>query len=78
MQSAVLAMIPRPSVSLSNTVQYHVKTTPAMIVQPSLRIAHEIPKGTQGAASPNERRVRKWAIFSQQMAISQKWCNIGP
>jgi len=59
MQSAVLAMIPRPSVSLSNTVQYHVKTTPAMIMQPSLRIAHEIPKGTQGAGSPNERRVRQ-------------------
>jgi len=50
-QSAVLAMIPRPSVSLSNTVQYHVKTTPAMIMQPSLRIAHEIPKGTRSGVA---------------------------
>jgi len=37
-----------------------------MIMQPSLRIAHEIPKRTQGAGSPNERRVRKIGILANK------------
>jgi len=46
MQSAVLAIYDRFCVRLSYTVRYHVKTTPATIMQSSLRIAHEIPQGT--------------------------------